>query len=180
MNLTTEEKGELVRAAWSSIKSGLGLGAFPLQTISALSRPGASFVTLHTGDALRGCMGTLEADEPIFSDVTRNAAAAAFHDPRFARLSADELPSLSLSVSVLSTFEQIVFSSEEDLIRQLVPGTTGLVLFLGNKRATFLPSVWEMLPEPADFVRRLKHKAGLPDGPVGDLQALRYTTTSFG
>ncbi len=179
MNLSGLEKQELVQAAWASIRNQFKLGDAPSQRIPSLSRPGASFVTLHRADDLRGCIGSLKAERALFLDVTQNAAAAAFRDPRFDPLTKEELPDIALSVSVLSSFEELAFRSEDELIGQLVPGVTGLVLFQGEKQATFLPSVWEVLPDPADFLMRLKHKAGLPDTPVAGLHALRYTTTSF-
>lgn len=179
MNLSTEEKAELIDAAWAAIRSRFGLGGNPKQKLASLGEPGASFVTLHSREELRGCIGSLDPDRPLFLDVTRNAEAAAFHDPRFSPVTREELTDLTLSVSVLSSFEEVPFSTEEELIGQLTPGVSGLVLFQGDRRATFLPSVWEVLPDPGQFVRRLKHKAGLPDEPVANLHALRYTTTSF-
>jgi len=147
-----------------------------------LRAPGASFVTLHLGDELRGCIGSLEARRPLVSDVACNAYAAAFQDPRFPPLSRDELPALRIHISVLSEATPLHFISENDLLRQLRPGVDGLILEEGEShRSTFLPSVWSSLPDPRQFLQQLKLKAGLPPDYWSDsLRVLRYTTESFG
>lgn len=140
----------------------------------------ASFVTLHVHDQLRGCIGTLEAQRPLVADVAYNAGAAAFHDPRFAPLSAAELEDLSIHIAVLQPAEQLQFNSEAELRAQLQPRLDGLILQVGEQRATFLPSVWESLPEPQEFLNQLKRKAGLPGSYWSDeLRAWRYRTESF-
>jgi len=126
----------------------------------------ASFVTLKKEGELRGCIGSLEAHRPLAEDVGANARAAAFQDPRFARLSAGEFESLEIEVSVLSRPSPIVFEDHASLVRQIVPGEDGLILEHGSgrsrRRGTFLPQVWESLPAPEEFVSQLKRKAGLP------------------
>ncbi|MBW3070250.1 MULTISPECIES: AmmeMemoRadiSam system protein B [unclassified Actinomyces] len=130
-----------------------------------LDRPGAAFVTLRSADgSLRGCIGSLEARRPLGEDVVANAVAAALRDPRFPPVTATELPALSLEVSVLSTPERLEVHEEQELLRRLRPGVDGVVLSLGARRATFLPQVWDELPDPAEFLRRLKRKAGWPAG----------------
>lgn len=122
----------------------------------------ACFVTLKKHGELRGCIGTLEAYRPLIEDVLENAFAAAFRDPRFSPVSADELTDITLSISILSQPEPFPVSDEQALLSQLKPGIDGLILRDGYHRATFLPSVWEELPHAADFLLHLKYKAGLP------------------
>ena len=141
----------------------------------------ASFVTLHLQRQLRGCIGTLEAYQPLVVDVANNAQAAAFSDPRFPPLSSAEYPYLDIHISILSPPEPMCFSSEHDLLAQLRPNVDGLILKAGRHRGTFLPSVWESLPNPHDFLLHLKYKAGLPaDYWTDEVEVLRYTAESIG
>ncbi len=127
-----------------------------------LSEPGASFVTLTMDGELRGCIGTLVARRPLGLDVEENAAAAAFEDPRFDPLGRGEFARVRIEISLLDPPRPMEFEGEADALRRLVPGKDGIVLSFGARRATFLPQVWEQLPDPADFMRHLKLKAGLP------------------
>ncbi|MBI9019809.1 MAG: AmmeMemoRadiSam system protein A [Verrucomicrobia bacterium] len=137
----------------------------------------ATFVTLTSDGNLRGCIGMLEACRPLAEDVAENAVAAAFHDPRFPPLSRDEFDDLQISISVLSPPGEMSFSSEADLLSQVRPGVDGLILQEGVRRGTFLPSVWEELPEKEMFFEHLKLKAGLPAGYWSEtLRVFRYTT----
>ena len=133
-----------------------------------LDAPGASFVTLTSGrapgGALRGCIGSLEARRPLREDVEANAVAAALHDPRFAPLTARELDDTVVEVSVLSAPAALPAADEAELLARLRPGVDGVVLSACGRRATFLPQVWEQLPDPADFLAHLRRKAGLPAG----------------
>lgn len=143
--------------------------------------PRATFVTLHRKGALRGCIGSLEAYRPLLSDVVANAYAAAFSDPRFPSLTEPELDGLDISISVLTPPEEIHFRSEEDLLEQLRPGIDGVILQEDGRRGTFLPSVWEQLPDRRQFLEHLKLKAGLPPGYWSDtLRAHRYTAQEIG
>jgi AmmeMemoRadiSam system protein A len=128
----------------------------------ALAQPGASFVTLTQKEKLRGCIGSLEAYRPLSTDVAENAVAAAFRDPRFPPLASDELARTRIEVSLLAAPQAIVFSDEADAIARLRPGIDGLILTHGHRRATFLPQVWDALPDSWQFVAELKQKAGLP------------------
>ncbi len=119
------------------------------------------FVTLTLDDELRGCVGTLEATQPLIANVAKYGYAAAFSDSRFPPLRQTELPGLKIHISVLTEPEPIKFSSEADLLRQIQPGVDGLLLEEGACRGTLLPSVWEDIPDPTEFLRRLKIKAGL-------------------
>ncbi len=147
----------------------------------ALLQPAASFVTLKKRGQLRGCIGSLEAHRSMVEDVVHNADAAAFSDPRFPPLLQDELPGLELDISLLTPAQEMQFSSEKDLIAQLQPGIDGLILEEGYRRGTFLPSVWEQLPNPEQFLQHLKLKAGLPPNHwSANIRISRYTTQIFG
>lgn len=128
-----------------------------------LMSPGASFVTLEQDSRLRGCIGTLVPHRSLQEDVAHNAVAAALHDPRFPPLSLADLGHTAIEVSVLSERVPLPYSSEQSVLEALRPGVDGLVLEAGAfNRATFLPQVWEELPDPRDFLDHLKLKAGLP------------------
>lgn len=134
------------------------LKSFP----DALTRPGATFVTVEKSGRLRGCIGTLQAYRPLITDLVENAFRAGFKDPRFPPLTRDEMHLISWSISILSEPEVMLFRDEADLLSQLKPGIDGLILQDGSRRATFLPQVWEQLPDPKTFLAHLKRKAGLP------------------
>lgn len=152
------------------------LGDYP----AALQQRGASFVTLYVAGALHGCIGSLEAHRPLVRDVVENARDAAFHDPRFPRLTHAELDRLHIHISVLSAPEPLRFVSEDDLLRQLRPGVDGLILTERDNRGTFLPAVWEALPDRRAFLYALKQKAGLaPDYWSDTIKAERYTAESL-
>lgn len=184
MLLTDSQKAELLKLARASIQEGLKSGR-PLridlqQYDPAITLNRASFVTLERGGQLRGCIGMLEAVRPLVEDIAENAFAAAFRDPRFPPLSETEYADLDLHISILSPAEAIDFVSEPDLIAQLQPGVDGLILREGYRRGTFLPSVWEQLPDPLQFLRHLKQKAGLPaDYWSETLKIFRYRTEMF-
>lgn len=140
----------------------------------------ACFVTLHKGSQLRGCIGSLQAHRPLVVDVSENAYAAAFKDPRFSPLQQSEIDKISISISVLTPSTDIQFSSENDLLNQIRPGIDGLILAEGYHQGTFLPSVWEQLEKPEDFLNHLKVKAGLPADYWSDqILVSRYQTESF-
>lgn len=175
---------DLLRIARDSIEYGMNhdapvpvdLGSLPL----ALAEPAATFTTLRLDKKLRGCCGTLEAAQPLATDVAHTAFLAAFRDLRFKPLVRDEAGSVRLEVSVLSPMEKIHVSDEVDLLNGLVPGTDGLVIVEGGRRATFLPKVWESLPEPSQFLAELKTKCGLPDDYWSEqLEFFRYQTTVY-
>ena len=176
-----EERTILLDWAKASIEYGLEAGK-PISPDLSLfpekfSELRATFVTLEKHKRLRGCIGTLEAIRPLLEDVTQNAFAAAFNDPRFPPLQRNELDNLAIHISILSPAEPMTFSSEQDLIAQLRPGIDGLILEDRGRRGTFLPSVWESLPNPEDFLAHLKLKAGLPESYWSNtLKIYRYTT----
>lgn len=165
--LTAAEGQSLLDVARISIVSGIEEGRPFLPDLMkyppTLQEKRATFVTLHCDSELRGCIGVIEARRPLIADVAENAYAAAFHDPRFLPIVMEELSGLEISVSILSSMEPLVFDSEEELIAQFRVGVDGLVLKDGWHCGTFLPAVWEMLPDPLDFLKQLKKKAGLPE-----------------
>jgi uncharacterized protein len=140
-----------------------------------LAKPGAVFVTLTQEGRLRGCIGSLEAWRSLDADVRGNARAAAFRDPRFPPLTADELPRTRVEVSLLAPAVPMTFADQEDAVRQLRPGVDGVILEYGSHRGTFLPQVWESLPDRHVFFAHLKQKAGLPtDFWATDVKLFRY------
>ncbi|HCU04991.1 MAG TPA: hypothetical protein DIC51_01530 [Coxiellaceae bacterium] len=180
MSHTKEERQILLKTAIESIRHKLKHHEpLPLQLAhypENLQQVGASFVTLEIQKQLRGCIGTLEAYRPLVVDVATHAVNAAFQDPRFAPLTEIEFAQIDLHISVLNTPEPIQFHSEADLMRQLRPHIDGLILKVGAYRATFLPAVWESLPDKKEFLKHLKMKAGLPaDYWSASIEIERYT-----
>lgn len=174
----------LVRTAAAAIDARLA-GATPVEPAitglpAELRAERASFVTLTIGGELRGCCGTIEPRRALALDVWRNAQVSAFNDPRFPPLVAHEWAQVELEISVLSPLERVEAPGEEQLLRGLEPGRDGLVIAWRGRRATFLPKVWEHIPQPRDFLGRLKAKAGWPaDFWATDVEVWRYRTESF-
>ena len=138
------------------------------------------FVTLMSGTRLRGCCGRLEAERPLIEDVWHNAYAAGFTDPRFHPLATEELSELEIEISVLTPLEPLDVGCAAELLAALTPGRHGLVLAMGGERVTFIPHVWEGLPDPARFLRELRRKAGWPEeGWEPDLAAWRFEAESI-
>ncbi|NTV40428.1 MAG: AmmeMemoRadiSam system protein A [Demequinaceae bacterium] len=156
----------LIPLAWAAIRAQLGeMPAYPSDRPQWLLAPGASFVTLTEGRALRGCIGSLEAHRPLVDDVRANAVAAAVHDPRFPPLDPMELEQVAIEVSVLSPPSPLAIEGFDAAIEALRPGVDGVIVEVGARhRATFLPQVWRDLPHPADFLRHLWLKAGVEPG----------------
>ncbi len=171
----------LLTLARNAIAARFGLPPAPVAVDRPeLAKMGATFVTLTQRGDLRGCIGSLEAWRPLAQDVQENARAAAFRDPRFEPLNIEELPITRVEVSLLSAAEPIHFRDEADALAQLRPNIDGVIFSAGNRRSTFLPQVWEQLPEPADFMARLKQKAGLPANYWGpDVRLERYTVRKW-
>ena len=180
---TQDERRTLLRLARSSLEHGLARGRALEVDVARYSSPlrdvRASFVTLLSSGVLRGCIGSLVPVAPLATDVTRRAFQAGFEDPRFLPLDRAEVARVLIQVSVLSDTEPIPFSNEEGLLEQLYPGTDGLIIHGPDRQATFLPSVWESLPDPVEFLGALKRKAGLSETET-PARAERYTTESFG
>lgn len=140
-----------------------------------------TFVTLRLNNQLRGCIGSLTANAPIVSGVRDNALNAAFHDPRFSPLRKKELDQVHIEVSVLSEPAPLVYTDADHLLSSLRPGIDGVIIKKGPTSATFLPQVWEQLPQPESFLSHLCMKAGLPaEGwREGDLTVLVYQVQYF-
>ena len=177
-------RASLLEVADGSLRHGVLKGEplpiFRDQYSTPLGDPGASFVTLTLDGRLRGCIGSLTPERPLVEDVAANAFASAFADPRFPAVEGHEVDRLGIEISVLGPALPLAADSEADLLAALRPGVDGLILRRGENRATFLPQVWSQLPEPADFLRHLKKKAGLDAGYWSeDLQFWRYITESF-
>jgi AmmeMemoRadiSam system protein A len=147
----------------------------------ALGVHSGTFVTLKIGGELRGCIGSLVGREPLADGVRSNAINAAFHDPRFRRLTDKELDRVSIEVSVLTSPQPLEYSGPDDLIAKLRPGIDGVTLRRGEAGSTFLPQVWEQLPDPGSFLSHLCRKAGLPAGAWrdGDLDVEIYQVQYF-
>jgi len=178
-----EDKGRiLLTIARSAISDRLGMSLDGFMPVNApwLDEKGACFITLKINGALRGCIGSLEACRPLIEDLHANAVAAAFQDPRFSPLTLEEFERLRIEVSVLTPLELMSFSNEEDAIIQLKPGVDGVVLQYRQHRGTFLPQVWEQLPDPRMFLAHLKQKAGLAaDFWHPDVLLYRYRVEKF-
>jgi AmmeMemoRadiSam system protein A len=174
----------LLDVARQSIECGLRTGepcvidpnAYPAE----IREQRASFVTLRRLGELRGCLGALEVRRPLVSDVAHSAFGAAFRDYRFPPVESSELEDLEIHISILSALELLSASDEDALLDRVRPGIDGLVVRAGTRQGTFLPSVWESLPEPAAFWRELKRKAGLPaDAWSSRWEIFRYTVESL-
>jgi len=171
----TDAGSTLLSIARGAIDSGFEKKDLVEKNESWLAQAGASFVTLMRAGSLRGCIGSLDAVRPLGADVAENARGAAFRDPRFAPLTAGEWPQCRVEVSLLSAPKPLRFADEDDLLAQLVPGEDGVILEGGGRRGTFLPQVWEALPEPGRFMRELARKAGLaPDERLARCRVSRY------
>ena len=146
-----------------------------------LQEQGASFVTLTLDDQLRGCIGSLEAYQPLALDVQEHAVAAALEDYRFPPVMPGEVEMLEIEISCLTPSQPLDYSSSQELISKLRPGIDGVVLRSGMRRSTFLPQVWEKLPTPQEFLTQLCYKMGAS----GDLwqreklQVLTYQVEEF-
>jgi hypothetical protein len=164
--LGVEEKRALLRLARESVERLVreGREASAPQDLAGrfptLAEPRACFVTLRVGEALRGCIGTLEPRRSLIEDVRQNATAAAVHDTRFAPVRPDELESLSYSISVLDLPRPLEGVSADALPEFLAKHRPGVIIELRGRRSTFLPSVWEDLPDPVEFMSRLCRKQG--------------------
>lgn len=164
--LTPEERSILLRLAREAIEdavTGHPLKPLDLQSLPpALRQPGATFVTLTRQGELRGCIGTLEAYQPLAEDVREHAVGAALQDYRFPPVQPEELPEIKIEISRLTPPQPLHYETPEQLLTLLRPGVDGVILRDGLQRATFLPQVWEKLPEPADFLNHLCLKMGAP------------------
>jgi uncharacterized protein len=164
--LSPEERQTLLQLARQSMESAVrGQKLPPLELESmpeALREQGATFVTLTRHGELRGCVGALEPYQPLAEAVREPAAAAALQDYRFFPVRPEELPGIAIEISRLTLPEDLPYETQLDLLRQLRPGVDGVTLYDGWRKATFLPQVWEKLPQPESFLDHLCDKMGVP------------------
>jgi AmmeMemoRadiSam system protein A len=165
--LTDKEKNFLLKLARQSIEAAVNRKAEPpldpVEMTPRLMENGAAFVTLTSlqGD-LRGCIGALEPYQPLAEDVREHAAAAAMEDPRFPPVKPGELPAIHIEISCLTKPEPLSYEKPEELSKLLKPGVDGVMLRDGFRRATFLPQVWEKIPNVEEFLANLCYKMGAP------------------
>ena len=166
-SLSPDERSLLLQLARRALEAGvrdqppppLDLITLPL----SLQQPGASFVTLTRYGDLRGCVGALEPYQPLAEDVREHAIAAGLQDFRFPPVQPSELPDIKIEISRLTLPKDMDYATPEDLLSQLRPGVDGVTLMDGRMRSTFLPQVWEKLPQARDFLNHLCRKMGAPD-----------------
>jgi AmmeMemoRadiSam system protein A len=175
------DRGRILLAiARESLAEAFGRGIVSERPEPWLSEPGATFVTLRRNSFLRGCVGSLRAYRPLREDVWANARAAAFSDTRFPPLSEQEFDGVGLEISLLSEPEPLPAVSEDEACRILRPGIDGVILECRHSRGTFLPQVWEQLPDPRAFLAHLRNKAGLPpDFWSPEVRLWRYSVTKW-
>lgn len=183
-NLTELQQKELLRLARQTIAKGCQEGLPP--EVNSHNQPavflqqGACFVTLHEQGSLRGCIGSIEASRPLLDDVIHNTFASAFRDHRFAPVQEHELPALHIEISILTPKQLMTAKTETELLADLRPGIDGLLIDSARYRATFLPQVWEQLPEPELFLAHLKQKARMPtDVWPEDIACYKYQCIKF-
>jgi AmmeMemoRadiSam system protein A len=165
-NLTQAEQVLLLNIARQAIENAVQGQPLPELNRDALPPPlmalGASFVTLTIEGRLRGCIGTLDAYQPLAQDVQEHAVAAALQDFRFPPVKLAELSLIRIEVSALTPRTPLTYSGPQDLLAKLRPGVDGVILQDGLRKATFLPQVWEQLPDPVEFLTHLCMKMGAP------------------
>ena len=177
---STDAGQTLLPIARASIARTLGRSLAASEAAPWLLDPGACFVTLTQQGELRGCIGSLEAHRTLLADVKANALAAAFRDPRFSPLAGHELDDVEIEVSLLSPMQPLTFAGEAEALAQLRPGIDGVVFEFGARRSTFLPQVWEQLPDAQEFMAHLKRKAGLPTSFwAAEVRLQRYTVSKW-
>jgi AmmeMemoRadiSam system protein A len=170
----------LCRYARACIRTALGGPPARPPDGSQFHFDGACFVTLYRGEELHGCIGSLEAHQPLLTDVADNSVSAALRDPRNTPLDLGDEQTLRVEVSLLSPLTRLAVRSRAEAIAALRPGKDGVVLRYHGRRGTFLPQVWEELPEPPEFWRHLLRKAGLPtDFDSPELEVYRYTVDKW-
>ena len=177
----SDERGVvLLPIARAAISGALKVSYKADESAPWLAEHGACFVTLTQRGELRGCIGSLQAHQPLLADIKGNAISAAIRDPRFTPLSTEELDITTVEISLLSSTQAMEVRDEADALAQLRPGVDGIIFEFGRYRSTFLPQVWESLAQPRQFLGMLRRKAGLPDDFwAEDVKLLRYTVTKW-
>jgi AmmeMemoRadiSam system protein A len=164
-SLTEEEGKYLLLVARKTIQEALferkANEPFPSRESPRHLEKRGTFVTLTVDGALRGCIGHIIPQEPLVEGVRINAINAAFHDPRFRPVSEKEFQKIRIEVSILTAPEPLAYSDASDLLMRLKPGIDGVIIKKSFHQATFLPQVWEQLPDKNSFLSHLCAKAGL-------------------
>jgi len=182
--LNRSQRQQLLQLARNSIEQGSATQnpGYNTDTVfdQKLSQLGCSFITLELNGQLRGCVGALIPYQPLALDVIEHAHAAAHQDQRFPTLKPDDLAQLKIEISILSAIQPLTFNDQNELLTNLQPGIDGVIIEEGKHRATFLPSIWEILPDPELFFEQLKIKAGLESQHWStDLKVWRYSSYNF-
>jgi hypothetical protein len=183
--LSPAEKQTLLRLARQSIQLAVAKRQLPRLRLedysAALRADGASFVTLTILGDLRGCIGALEAYQPLVQDVCEHAVAAALEDYRFLPVTPGEVDLLSIEISRLTPPQALDYQSPPELLAHLRPNIDGVILRDGSRRATFLPQVWEKIPEPQEFLANLCLKMGASPNlwRMRPLQVFTYQVEEF-
>ena len=163
--LTLDEQKTLLRLAREAMVHGVKREKLPALDENVLTphlrEEGASFVTLTVRGQLRGCIGALEPYQSLAEDVREHAVAAALEDPRFPRVSERELNGIQIEVSRLTRPVPLEYKDADDLLSKLRPHVDGVIVRDGVHRATFLPQVWETIPDAEDFLGNLCYKMGV-------------------
>ncbi|MBF0230312.1 MAG: AmmeMemoRadiSam system protein A [Desulfamplus sp.] len=180
---------QLLKLARSSIANKLGINIDlpkPSEIVAELqdevfSNELGTFVTLHLNKKLRGCIGTLESTQSVTEGIEQNAISAAFHDPRFPSLTPKEFNDIHIEVSILSKPVKLNYKNKEELLSKLESGVHGVIIRKDGARATFLPQVWQQLPDKSLFLSNLCRKAGLSENEwkTGSLEVMIYTVEYF-
>lgn len=178
---TSDERGKIIlEIARAAISRALNIPRTADESAPWLTGPCTCFVTLTRHGQLRGCIGSLQAHRSMLDDIKSNAISAALNDPRFMPLSAKELDITDIEVSLLTPPQAMTFRDEADALSRLKPGVDGVIFEFDRYRSTFLPQVWQQLPEPRQFMAHLKRKAGLPDNFWDEkIKLSRYSVTKF-
>jgi uncharacterized protein len=183
--LSIDEKKNLLLLARQALTLSVNNKPIPPIDITSLTpllqQNGASFVTLTEGGDLRGCVGALEPSMPLAEDVQYHAVAAALQDYRFPPVRPAEVPIINIEISRLTLPQPLLYKGPQDLITHLRPNVDGVIINDGYRRATFLPQVWEKLPNPRAFLAHLCQKMGAPSDlwERSDLQVLIYQVEEF-
>ncbi len=182
--LSETERRSLLKFARSVISVELaqeGEEVKPFEVSDAMRTPCGCFVTLHKAGSLRGCIGNIEATRSLLDGIKENALNAAFQDPRFSPLEVSELPTVNIEISVLSLPQELQYKSADDLLEKLKPGIHGVIIAKNWNSATFLPQVWQQLPQKRSFLEHLCQKAGLKKNcwQNGGLSVKVYTVEHF-
>jgi len=183
--LSSDEKKNLLRIARQALMLAVNNQPVPPVDVKGLTlllrENGASFVTLTEGGDLRGCVGALEPSMPLADDVQYHAIAAALQDYRFPPVRPDEVARIVIEISRLTLPQPLPYQDPQDLLTKLRPHIDGVILKDGFRRATFLPQVWEKLPQPRAFLAHLCQKMGAPSDlwERRELQVLIYQVEEF-